>query len=51
MANLMARTLNDALSRAAQDEPERFVGFASVPLQDPGAAVEELERAITQLGM
>ncbi len=47
----MARTLNDALSRAVQDEPERFVGFASVPLQDPGAAVDELERAMTQLKM
>jgi aminocarboxymuconate-semialdehyde decarboxylase len=47
----MARALNEALSSAVQDEHERFVGLASVPLQDPSAAVEELERAVTQLGM
>jgi aminocarboxymuconate-semialdehyde decarboxylase len=47
----MDRTLNEALSSAVQDEPERFVGLASVPLRDPAAAVEELERAVTQLGM
>jgi aminocarboxymuconate-semialdehyde decarboxylase len=47
----MAKTLNEALSNAVQDEPKRFVGLASVPLQDPAAAVEELERAVTQLGM
>jgi aminocarboxymuconate-semialdehyde decarboxylase len=51
VAGQLARALNDALSKAVQDEPGRFVGFASVPLQDPAAAVAELERAITQLGM
>jgi aminocarboxymuconate-semialdehyde decarboxylase len=47
----MAQALNDALSRAVQDEPKHFVGLASVPMQDTTAAVEELERAVTQLGM
>ena len=51
VAAQMARRLNDALSKAVQDEPERFVAFATVPLQDPSAAVEELERASAQLGM
>ena len=46
----MARTLNEALCSAVQDEPERFVGLVSVPLQDPAAAVEELAHAVAQLG-
>jgi len=51
VAMRMAQTLNDALSNAVQEEPERFVGLASVPLQEPVAAVEELDRAVTQLRM
>jgi aminocarboxymuconate-semialdehyde decarboxylase len=47
----MAHTLNEALSSAVQDEAEHFVGIASVPLQEPAAAVEELEHAITRSGM
>jgi 2,3-dihydroxybenzoate decarboxylase len=30
--------------------PERFAGFAAVPLQDPEAAAKELERCVKQLG-
>jgi aminocarboxymuconate-semialdehyde decarboxylase len=51
VAMQLVQTLNNALGRAVQDEPERFVGLATVPLQDPSAAIEELERAITRLGM
>jgi len=47
----MARVLNDALSRAVQEERARFVALATVPLQDPSAAVEELQRAVSHLGM
>jgi 2,3-dihydroxybenzoate decarboxylase len=31
--------------------PTRYAGFATVPLQDPKAGADELERAVTQLGM
>jgi 2,3-dihydroxybenzoate decarboxylase len=31
--------------------PGRFAGFAALPLQDPGAAAKELERAVTELGL
>jgi aminocarboxymuconate-semialdehyde decarboxylase len=41
---------NDALSAVGRNNPERFVPLASVPLQDPPAAVKELER-VARLGM
>lgn len=31
--------------------PTRFSGFAAVPLQDPKAAANELERSVTKLGL
>ena len=44
------RTHNDALSDLVQVYPERLAAFASVPMQDIGFAVEELERAVRELG-
>ncbi len=35
--------LNDGISEVARQDPDRFVGFATVPLQSPTAAVAELE--------
>ena len=43
--------LNDGISQVAQRDPEHFVGFATVPLQSPSAAVMELERATQLLGL
>jgi 2,3-dihydroxybenzoate decarboxylase len=45
-----ARTVNDLLAGTIAAHPERFAGFAALPLQDPAAAAGELERAVTQLG-
>lgn len=41
----LAETFNDALAEAHTAFPERFVGCATLPMQDPPAAVAELERA------
>jgi aminocarboxymuconate-semialdehyde decarboxylase len=41
----LARAYNDAASEAHRAFPDRFVGCAALPLQDPPAAVTELERA------
>jgi aminocarboxymuconate-semialdehyde decarboxylase len=41
----LARIVNDALSAAHTAFPDRFVGLATLPLQDPPLAKEELERA------
>lgn len=47
----LAREQND-FAYATYVEPHRgrLLSFAAVPLQDPEAAAEELERAVTQLG-
>lgn len=45
------RALNDGIATAAQSDPESFAGFATVPLQDPAAAVREAERAAGALGL
>jgi 2,3-dihydroxybenzoate decarboxylase len=46
-----ARTVNDYLAEAVAAHPTRFAGFAALPLQDPDAAVIELRRAVTDLGL
>jgi len=41
----LARAVNDAMSEAHVAHPDRFVGFATLPMQDPERAAEEVERA------
>ena len=46
-----AKRMNDHMADFfVANNPGRFLGFAAVPLQDPKAAAEELERAVKQLG-
>jgi 2,3-dihydroxybenzoate decarboxylase len=47
----MAKTINDRLSQAVKQYPERFAGFAALAPQDPDAAADELERAVKKLGL
>jgi aminocarboxymuconate-semialdehyde decarboxylase len=42
---------NDELAALVGDHPDRFIGFAQLPMQDPGAAVAELRRAVGDLGL
>ncbi|MFE1835708.1 amidohydrolase family protein [Streptomyces sviceus] len=46
-----ATTVNDFLAGVIAEHPDRFSGFAALPLQDPAAAADELERAVAQLGL
>ena len=41
---------NDLLAAACRQYPGRFAGFAQLPMQDPEAAVAELERTIGEHG-
>ncbi|MAF20240.1 MAG: hypothetical protein CMI55_01010 [Parcubacteria group bacterium] len=47
----IARAVNENLAEEVKKYPDRLVGFATLPLRDPLAAVEELTRAITELGL
>ena len=47
----VARMVNDSLSKAVKRYPERFAGFAAIAPQAPDAAADELERAVTALGL
>jgi 2,3-dihydroxybenzoate decarboxylase len=46
-----AKRANDFLSDdVIGRHPDRYAGFAAVPMQDPDAAADELERCVKQLG-
>jgi predicted TIM-barrel fold metal-dependent hydrolase len=44
------RVYNDWLAGYCAADPERLVGVAAVPMQDPAAAAREAERAVRELG-
>lgn len=47
----MSRIGNESLAELVRKYPDRFAGFtACVPMDDPDAAVEEFEYAVTELG-
>lgn len=45
LAQKLARAWNDAGSAAHRAHPERFVALATLPMQDPDRALDELNRA------
>ena len=47
----LAREANDQLAAAVAAHPDRFAGFATLPMTKPEAAADELERAVRSLGM
>jgi 2,3-dihydroxybenzoate decarboxylase len=49
-ASEMARRANDYLAAEVAKRPDRFQGFAALPMQDPEQAARELTRCITELG-
>jgi aminocarboxymuconate-semialdehyde decarboxylase len=46
----LARLVNDAMAEATRAHPERFVALATLPMQDPEATVNEVDRAVKELG-
>jgi predicted TIM-barrel fold metal-dependent hydrolase len=47
----LAQAANDGMADLVRAYPDRFTGFvAALPLNDPDAAVRELQRAVEQLG-
>jgi aminocarboxymuconate-semialdehyde decarboxylase len=45
------RALNDALAAEVAAARGRLIGLGAVPLQDVGAAIDELTRLVTELGL
>ena len=46
-----AAAFNDRLRQTIADKPDRFAGFAHLPMSAPDAAADELERAVIDLGL
>jgi gamma-resorcylate decarboxylase len=46
----IAKKANDYLAEECAKNPTRFKAFAALPLQDPEAAAQELERCVKELG-
>lgn len=46
-----SRMVNDGVAAVIRKYPDRFAGFCCLPLQDPDAAADELERAVNELGL
>ncbi len=47
----LAREVNDEIAGLARHWPRRFAGLATLPVQDVKLAIDELERAVTVLGL
>lgn len=50
-ARAAAMAVNDAVAAMVAEKPDRFAGLATLPMQDPAAAVDELRRSVEVLGM
>jgi predicted TIM-barrel fold metal-dependent hydrolase len=46
----LARAYNDSLAESCAHQPDRYRGFAHLPLLSPDAAADELERTVKDLG-
>ncbi|HEU5112556.1 MAG TPA: amidohydrolase family protein, partial [Acidimicrobiia bacterium] len=44
------QTINDDLTDLVAGHPDRFLGLAAIPLQEPSAAIAELRRCSAELG-
>jgi aminocarboxymuconate-semialdehyde decarboxylase len=50
-ARALARDVNDEIAAMTRQWPRRFAGLATLPVPDVKAAIAELERAVTVLGL
>jgi aminocarboxymuconate-semialdehyde decarboxylase len=47
----LARYLNDHIAQTVAENPKRFIGLGTLPMQAPDLAVKELRRCISDLGL
>ena len=46
-----SKAVNDEIAGIVADHPDRFAGYGTLPMQEPVAAVSELERVMSTAGM
>jgi aminocarboxymuconate-semialdehyde decarboxylase len=46
----LARMINDDIAQAVKENPTRFIGLGTLPMQAPELAIEELRRCVLDLG-
>ena len=46
----LSKLINDEIASIVRKYPERFLGFATIPMNDPALATKEIERAVVKLG-
>jgi aminocarboxymuconate-semialdehyde decarboxylase len=51
LAAVLAAIQNDQMAKHIAAHPDRFLGIATLPMQNPKAAADELKRAMTKLGL
>lgn len=47
----LTKQINNDIAAAVKAHPDRFLGFATLPVSDPEAAAQELKRSVTELGL
>ena len=50
-AERLGNVLNEGIAAAVAAEPQRFLGLATLPMQDTAAAIAALEHAMSDLGL
>jgi uncharacterized protein len=50
LAKELTRQANDTVAAAVSKYPDRFLGFATLPMLEPAAAARELQRTVRDLG-
>ncbi len=49
-AQRMSILVNDEIAGIVRKHPDKFIGFASIPMSEPSIAVKEIKRSVSELG-
>jgi aminocarboxymuconate-semialdehyde decarboxylase len=50
-AEQLARLQNDFIADTCKNNPTKFIGLGTVPMQDTAAAIREMDRCVNELGL
>ncbi|OMH80038.1 2-amino-3-carboxymuconate-6-semialdehyde decarboxylase [Zancudomyces culisetae] len=50
-ALFVSQFLNDHIAQCVSENPKRFIGLGTIPMQDPELAVREMHRCVKELGL